>query len=443
MIDRAIIGRWLRDNAGLLLVVAALAAHAPFVTMVLCGEEGNFGRATVKILERQRPVLVIARDLHGREYTTVPGHNLGGYVLPGLTVAPALRMTGFSTDAQRAGAAVALRGAFLALYAGALFLALAAIPRERRLVGGLLLALFSLFPLPLLASAQVQYDGAVSTLLLVAAVTAMVRAMTHADDADRRPLLLLAAGGFAVSLGKLEFVAVASATMLVVAAWQRRPLALVGFIGGLLAGTTLCYAVDRANLVGGYDVIRRFSGIQEHIPLSTRVAAYVPANANYLWPLYMALPLAWIAFAIDRARRRWAAPLVAATLVFVGYVAIAWRGDGFPRYFAPAFVLLPVALAQVRLSTRIVLAIALVVVAPFAVRSWLAERDAGRFALCDRLSPRFDARQWIREHQTAQPCVPALGMESAPGWYSRRVPFACCGAQWTTEFPDLAVQLCR
>jgi hypothetical protein len=82
-------------------------------------------------------------------------------------------------------------------------------------------------------------------------------------------------------------------------------------------------------------------------------------------------------------------------------------------------------------------------VAPFAVASWVAELHAGDYALCDRLGGRFDARAWAKERGGAQPCVPVLGMESGPGFYSRRVPFACCGAQWTTEFPTLARQLCR
>jgi hypothetical protein len=424
---------------GWILVAAAVAAHLPFVTMALCGEEGNYGRAAVKVLERQRPVLVIARDLDGHEYTTVPGHNLGGYVLPALVAAPAIHAIGFTTDRQRERAAVALRLAFLLLYGLALFLALAAIPSDRRLVGGVWLALFSLFSLPLLSSVQVQYDGAVSTLLLVAAVAAIVRGV----DAERTRLWLLAAGGFAISLGKLEYFVVAIATMAVVATWQRRPLAFAVFVGSAVIGSALCWSLDRANFVGGYDVVRRFSGIQEHIPLWIRVSSYVPLNARYLWPLYVALPLAMIGFAVERERRRMVAPLTAAAMVCIGYTVIAWRGEGFPRYFAPAFVLVPMALAMVRVPMRWALPAVLAAVAPFAVASWVAELHAGDYALCDRLGGRFDARAWAKERGGAQPCVPVLGMESGPGFYSRRVPFACCGAQWTTEFPTLARQLCR
>jgi hypothetical protein len=435
---RLAIGSRVASRLGWIVVVAALVAHAPFATMSLCGEEGNFGRAVVKVLERQRPVLVIARDLGGAEYTTVPGHNLGGYVLPALAAAPALHAIGFSTDEQRERAAVALRVAFLMLYGAALLLALAAIPRERRLVGGVLLALFSLFPLPLLASAQMQYDGAVSTLLLVGAVAAMVRGA----DRDRLRPWLLAAGGFAVSLGKLEFLVVAVATMTLLAVWDRRPLALGAFVAGAAAGAALCWTVDSANFVGGYTVIRRFSGIQEHVPLWTRVRTYLPANARSLWPLFVALPIAIIGFVAERERRHMLAPLAAATMVFLGYTAIAWRGDGFPRYFAPAFVLVPMALAMVRVPVRIAL-IAALPIAVLAVPAWMTQLRLGRYALCVRLSGPFDARSWAAEHRGAQPCVPSLGMESGPGFYSRRVPFACCGAQWTTEFPVLASQLCR
>ncbi len=432
---------WLRAYGGVLLVLAALAARAPFATMVLCGEEGNFGRAAIGVLQAKRPALIVARDLAGREYSTPPGHNLGGYVLPGLVSAPALRFTGFSTVTQRTHAAIALRLAFLALYALALLAALAAIPRERRLIGGLLLALFSLFPLPLLGSLQVQYDGAVSTLLLAAAILAITRGL---DGAQVRPWLL-AAGGFVIALGKLEYLGVALATMTVVATWDRRPRAALAFALGALAAVALCYAVDRGNLVGGFDVMRRFSGIQERIPLGLRIKAYLPANAELLWPLYVAIPIGLLAFAVDRAqRRRLLAPLFASTIVFCCYVAIAWRGDGFPRYFAPLFVLVPVALAQLRIRPRWIALVALVGLAPFALRAWLAEAKRADVALCVRETPYFDARQWVRGQEASPPhCVPVLGMQSGPAFYSRRAPFACCGAQWTPEWPQLTAQLCR
>ena len=249
--------RWLRKYGGLLAIVVALAARVPFATMVLCGEEGEFGRAAIGVLAARRPALVIARDLAGHEYTTPPGHNLGGYALPALVASPAIKLTGFSTVAERIHAATALRLGFLTLYALALLAAWATIPRERRLVGGVLLALFSLFPLPLLASLQVQYDGAVSVLLLALAILAIARGI---EGGRERPWLLLA-GGFAVSLGKLEYVAVAACTLLVVAAWARRPRAALAFAVGALAGTALCWAIDRGNLVGGYDVMQRFSGM--------------------------------------------------------------------------------------------------------------------------------------------------------------------------------------
>jgi hypothetical protein len=439
----AAVGRWLRRHGGLVLILAALAARAPFATMLMCGEEGEFGRAAIGILQAKRPALVIARDLGGREYTTPPGHNLGGYALPALVVGPAIRFTGFSSVTRRTHAAIALRLAFLTLYGLALVAALLMIPRERRLVGGLVLALLSLFPLPLLASLQVQYDGAVSTLLLTLAVLAMTRGL---DGARLRPWLL-AAGGFAVALGKLEYLGVAACTMVVVAAWERRPLALVAFAAGALVASALCYEIDRDNFLGGYDVMRRFSGMQEHVPLGTRVRAYLPQFAALLWPLYLALPVAVVGFAVDRerrVRRALLAPLVAALLVFGGYAAIAWQGDGFPRYFAPAFVLVAVPLAQLRVPPRLLALVAIVAVAPFAVRAWIAEARAGELALCSRESSVWDARQWSRDREVTPPlCVPVVGMQSGAGFYSRRAPFACCGAQWTPQWPELTAQLCR
>jgi hypothetical protein len=440
-VSLARVGEWTRAHGAVVLVALALLARAPFVTMVLCGEEGNNGRAALKTVSGQRPALVVARDLGGREYTTPPLHNLGGYLLPALVAGPAIRLIGFSTAAERARAAVALRLGYLLLYALALLAALAMLPQQRRLLGGLLLLVFSLFVLPLLGSLQVQYDGAVSTLLTTVAALALVRGIGETPR-----WWLLVAGGLAVSVGKLEYVGVAAGTAFVVAVWDRRWRGAAAFLVGALVGSAVWCAIDRQNFLGGYDVMQRFSGISAHVPLVTRVRGYLPEFAALLWPLYAALPLALGGFVIDRQRRQMLVPLLMSAVIFVAFVVVAWHGDGFPRYFAPAFVLLPVALAQLSIAPRVVAALVLLVLAPLALRDWWREAThQPQYALCRRFWGPFDAPGWAQSHESGPlpPCVNAVGMESGLAFYSRRVPFACCGAQWTSEWPQLKAQLCR
>ena len=186
----------------------------------------------------------------------------------------------------------------------------------------------------------------------------------------------------------------------------------------------------------------RFSGARQNVPLWTRVSQYLPQRQDTLWPIYVGLPLALVAFAAGKARARMVAPLVAAVAVFAGYVAIAWWGDGFPRYFAPVFVLVPLVLAQVRWP-RAVAALALVALLPLGLRAWSAElHDRGQ-ALCRRIGA-FDARKFARDAEADPPgCVRPLGLQSGPSWYGKRAPFACCGAEGVAQWQPLHSQLCR
>jgi hypothetical protein len=431
--------RFFVAHGGALLVAVAVLVRIPFLTMVLCGEEGEIGRAVTTVIEGRRPALVIARDLHGKEYAKPPLHNLGGYLLPAVVFAPALRWTGFSTVEERIRAAAALRAAYLLLYGGALVAALSMVPVARRTLAGLFLLVFSAFPLPLLGSVQVQYDGSVSTFLVVLSAALVVRAM--AGEPVRPALLGLA--GFFISLGKLEYVLSGAAAVAVLAIVDRRPRVLVVFLAGVALGTLSCGLWDGENLLGGYRVLRHFHDLMAPYPPGVRVPAYLRESAPYLWPLYLALP--WVAAAclIDRNGRGLATPALTAVLIFAGYAEIGWHGDGFPRYFAPCFVLVPVALSRLSLPTRW-LAVGAAALALPAIASYRGELEAGSFALCRRISAACDWRASARALESAPgPCVPRLGMESAIGFYSRTAPFCCCGADWDHEWPVLEAQLCE
>jgi hypothetical protein len=121
---------------------------------------------------------------------------------------------------------------------------------------------------------------------------------------------------------------------------------------------------------------------------------------------------------------------------------MAWRGDGFARYFAPAFVLVPVVLAGLLPPRRAVLALVVACAAPALVsyRAVLADRQ---LALCHRVGG-IDFRPAARSAEEAPkpPCVPVTGGDSGLSFYSAKAPFACCWAQFTPWEP-LRSQLCR
>jgi hypothetical protein len=417
----------------------AVLLRLPFLTMVLCGEEGEVGRAVSMVVAGKRPALVIARDLTGKEYAKPPWHNAGGYALPAIVFAPAVRLTGFTTVDERIRAAAALRGAFLALYGAALFVALLlVVPKERRALGGFLLLAFSLFPLPLLGSVQVQYDGSVSTFLVVLS-TALLDRGTRAEGVSHRRLAL---AGWIISLGKLEYMIAGAVTAAVIALVDRRPRGLVAYLAGAAAGTLLLGLWDGEDLVGGYRVMRHFYGLMAPFPPAVRVPGYLRVSMPYLWPLYVALPATAVALLVDRQRRRLLVPVVAAGVIFTGYAGVSWYGDGFPRYFAPCFVLVPLALSQMTARARWIAIAGACLLVP-GIWSYNRELEAGDFALCRRVGGVLDWREAARTlEQPWGGCVPRLRNESAIAFYSGTAPFACCGADWGNEWPDLRARLC-
>jgi hypothetical protein len=420
--------------AAWLLLALAVGARAPMLRLWLCGEEGNFASAVRDVSRLRKPRLLIARNLDGKEFKTVPGHNLGGYAVPALLAGPVRSLARFRTDAQRTRYALLLRACFLLLWTLALALAARALPKGHALEGVALLTACSLFPLPLLGSVQIQYDGAVSTLLL----TALCVLLTLRGE---RPIAW-ALAGLLISIGKLEFALVGLGTAIVTALVQRRGRGLAAFVAALVLGGLACWLIDADNFTGGSAVPLRFWGIEEQSgqPLPVRMREYLTSIWPLVWPVLIAAPVGALGFLASPARRRAVAPLAATLGVCGGYAVIAWQGDGFPRYFAPAFVLAPLALVLLeppRWLVGAVAAAALAVAAP----QYVGELERGPGAMCLRLHG-SDLRPSLRRSPLFRPsCVPATSSESAPGFYSATAPFACCWAQWA-DWPELQPQLC-
>lgn len=432
---RADARRTRRRDALLFLAMIALIAvtRAPFVSMTLAGEEGEFGRSVVMVDQGQLPRGVIARTARGEEYLIPAGHNAGGYLLVGALFLPVLRICGFTSLLERVRAATGLRACFVALYCIGLVFALALIDPRRRARGALLLGAMTLPALPLIGSVQVNYDGAISVTIIVATLYLFRRARTSGR------LAYAAAAGLLLSFGKVEFAIAAMTALILSEMLARRWRALGIFCASVVAGDLFWHFIDPINFNYGTALVTRYWGMQggTDAPILKRAWTYAHTNGALLWPLYATSAIALV-YGLLRPRR--IAPLlpVVLTLVFivVGYHAISWRGDGFPRYFAPCFPLAAIVLAELELpSFAAVLAAAIIFV--FAIPEYRGLLGVRERALATLIHVNRDGLA-ASEQLEASPrdCVTVTDMDASIGFYSRSASFACCFAQWNDWLPN-------
>ncbi len=414
--------------------------RAPFVSMTLAGEEGEFGRSVVMIDQGHLPRGIIARTPHGNEFEIPAGHNLGGYLLPAALLLPAMRVVGFSSLDQRRRMAAWLRVCMAVLYGCALLFALALLNEERRAGGVALLAAFSMPILPVLASVQVNYDGAISTLLVVSAL--------YLDRRGTRTgqLAWHVIAGLVLSFGKIEFALAVLAALGLSHLFQGRLrmalLVVLGFLGGELGWRT----IDPTNFTYGLTLVTRYWDMQQAAPapLLARVITYARTNVGMLWPLYATVGLTLL-YLLLRVRRAASLAPVALTLAFIlaGYHAVAWRGDGFPRYFGPCFPLAAVLLAELELPAVYGYVAALLLFG-ISIPSYAKLASSPLHALAKVIhSPHDDLEQARLLEESPRTCVSVTGMDSGIGFYSRTASFACCGAQWDGWLAQHGAHTCR
>ncbi len=424
---------------GAALVLTVAATRAPFLAMRLAGEEGANGRGIVLVAQGHLPRMIIARSAGGREFVNPAGHNLGGYLLPGALFAPVLRATGFQTIPQRVHAAVGLRGVYAALFAVALLFGLAIVAPERRGRAALLLVALTLPTLPLVASVQVNYDGAVTVLLVLATLFLFQRAV------ERRSIGWACAAGALLGFGKLEYVVSVAVALLIAEAVALRARLWPPFAALLVASILVWRRLDPENFNYGYDVIGRFWNMQggTGAPLVSRALEYGRANLALLWPLYASLCVALVWSAARRRRVRALLPIgLSMAFILVGYHAVAWPGDHFPRYFAPCFPLAAILLAELDAPPALgvgLAALLLCVAVPEYVRRY-GERDHLLSTLIHTSSDDLALARELEAHPRG--CITVTGMDSGVSFYSSRASFACCFAQWTGWHTKIGESLC-
>jgi hypothetical protein len=433
--------RWLPLLPFVLVVLGIALTRAPFLPMRLAGEEGEFGGSIVNLAHGQLPRAMIARARRGTEMEIPAGHNLGGYLLLAAPFTPVLRITGFNSIAQRTAAAVGMRGCAALLYGVTLVLALLLVAPERRWRAALMLLAMSLPALPLLGSVQINYDGAISPLVVVGALWLARRGRSGGKAGAG----WLALAGLFSSFGKLEFAAAIGAAIVIAEAVERRPLNVGVYFAALAGGLVFWRLVDPTNFKHGAGLVTRYWEMQggNGAPILSRALDYSRRHLGLFWPMWAALGVACVVAPWSGARA-WPMLSVALALLFIiaGYHAVAWRGDDFPRYFAACFPLVAILLAELS-PPRVVPVLALALIAA-TVPQYLGLCRDRSLALNHLIHSNTDSHAVAESLEIApRACMTVTGMDAGVGFYSGRAAFACCFAQWTDFAKQQDDRLCR
>lgn len=429
-----------------LLVSFLLITHLPFLNAALCGEEGLFAYAVEQVARGKTARFLLSREPDGTLHEQVAKHNLAGYVFPGIIYAPfyhALHLED-TASAYYPYRGTLIRISIFLFYGAAILLAVAMVPPDRRLWGTFLITSFGFFHLPFIASIQIQYDGAVSTFILVFLLFALLRGRTSPF-----PLRWFLIGTFILVLGKFEYVPV-GAGMIAVTAWtlqneERRKKLWIGTALGFALGGLVSFLYSAANFIGGFDMAGDIvAAAHPEGGIVHKMAAIMSYfRNNFHWFKQPVLLLLVCAYFLYRSKKdgKTIHPVslnaaAAALMIIVGYGLVAWEGDGFPRYFAPAFVLAPLALAVLPLGEKnnsirwppvqMFLTVLLCLTTLVGISQ---RRDNPQNIVC-RVLKEENPLPWLREngHKTFTEVLPG---PSSFGFYSPTIPFICCG--WGPE----------
>jgi hypothetical protein len=357
--------------AVLAIFAVALLVRLPFVANPLLGEEGAFGRLVLGAkpvawtVARGFPEM-LAGQLNGVELFGPFQRNIMIY----LTLDYPARWIGnlfWPANGSFDSITLNARLSYLLVFCCGIWVLGFAIVRFAgrggviAVAAGSLVALYALTsPLLVGASLQPQIDGSVGILFLGVAAFLLLK-----GDLARRGWVYYAAAGVVVGIGRPEWLMAMTGAAIAVglvgsfaallAAIDRftfRPAALrhlfamLSFCAGLLGGVLISIAVSSFDFMAGFDVLDR-------VVAATGGSSTVLVEFRSFWlPIAImaaaALAIAAAAF-VTSARRDLPPPgaglliaLIGGIAITIGFALSGWGSDGFPRYFAPALLLVTV-----------------------------------------------------------------------------------------------------
>ena len=342
------------------LLALVVAARLPFVGNILAGEEGYFaalvlnGTPTSALDENHLP-REIAGFIDGKPILQTFHRTVMPYMIME-TVGRAVAVRNALGRLPAESLTIAARWPFAFMFLlgslGLIVLTVQAATRADKhasaasALAPLGVTVWSLTsPLAVGASIQPQVDGSVGVLLLGSA--AALLAIGNIEHPAARWRFLVA--GLLAGLGKHEWaLAFAAATL---GAWivclidpsgrRRNATAFAAFLFGLALAVALSYAASPADYRAGFNLMTN---------IFERTGGELWALQEPQWPftvpiLALALLDCVFAVAVLRPLVRTAPGLLLAYLgavaIVIGYAASGWRGDNFPRYFAPPLVIFP------------------------------------------------------------------------------------------------------
>jgi hypothetical protein len=352
---------WVKFALGAALLVLITAARLPFITDVLAGEEGEFAALMLNdpptsALDPDHLPREIGGSIDGKLVLSSFHRTVMPYIIlerVGRLFTPRHALGRLSPNELTVAARLPFAVIFLLGSVGLIVLTIQAAtsvnkyPSIAVTVAPLGVTLWSLTtPLAVGASIEPQIDGSTGVLLLGTATTLL--ALGHVDHRSAR-WRFLAAGALA-GLGKhewaLAFVAAGLGAMFIslrlTHARREASIAFGAFFIGLALAVALSYAISPADYRQGFAVMADFyAKTGGHLwalekpqwPLTLPVAALILADGAFLAialrPLLPEAPGLLLAY-------------LGATAIAAGYTISGWPGDGFPRYFAPPLVMLPI-----------------------------------------------------------------------------------------------------
>ena len=357
------------------LVALLAAARLPFIGNILAGEEGYFaalvlsGVPTSAVDDKHLP-REIAGFIDGKPILQTFRRTVMPYMIME-TVGRAVATRNALGSLPRESLTIAARWPFAFMFflgsLGLIALTVQAAtsaskrPSATTALAPLGVTLWSLSgPLAVGASIQPQVDGSVGVLLLGSAATLLVTGDIENPAAPWRFLI----AGLLAGLGKHEWALAFAAAALVASlvclmepfGRRRTTTALAAFLIGLALAVALSYAASPGDYRAGFSLMTN---------IFERTGGELWALQRAQWPFtvpVIALALidgAFIMAVLRPLLRAAPGPLLAylgAAGIVAGYAVSGWRGDNFPRYFAPAIVIFPLVFVALWLRFRNIIA---------------------------------------------------------------------------------------
>ena len=352
---------WLRFVLAVALLTLIAAARLPFITNVLAGEEGEFAALVLNdpatsTLDPDHLPREVAGSIAGKLILSSFHRTVMPYIIlerVGRLFSPRHALGRLPPGQLTVAARLPFAIVFLLGSAGLIALAIwAATSRSKYGSGALAIAplgvaLWSLTtPLAVGASIQPQLDGSAGVLLLGTATTLLV--VSNVEHRSGRWLFF--AAGVLAGLGKHEWALAFATAALgagIITLWLTPARRAAGwmfgaFAAGLAVAVAFSYAISPDDYWQGIAVMENFYA---------ETGGHLWALEQPQWPLtlpVLALILtdgAFLIIVLRPALRHSPGLLLAylgATGIAVGYAISGWQGDGFPRYFAPPLVMLPI-----------------------------------------------------------------------------------------------------